>query len=289
MSTPDLETNPETGTSGILSGEAIESVAFLARSEHRIRVLDLLDDGARTRDQLGAHLDVTRVTLSRILGDLEDRDLITRDAVENAYSLTTFGELVYRDFARLLGTVSVGRAYPDIVRRLPTEWFDFDLRCLATGDRVGGEDADPLSGARVLANAIRRSSSYRSLLGIFTLVPMYTIEEAIRTGDEPDGTVILDASVTETMRTDPELRDRWRKIEAATSGTLYYSVSERVPCSIDLVDDEIVFLTVDQEQDSGFDIVRSTHPEVLEWARTVIDEYRATATPLVERAGDEDA
>ncbi|AFK19863.1 MarR family transcriptional regulator [Haloferax mediterranei ATCC 33500] len=268
------------------SHSAIESVAFLTRSEHRVHVLELLDQGPCTRDKLKERMNVSRVTLSRILGDLTDRGWITRNTSENVYTLTNFGELVYTDFSRLLGTVSVGSEYPNIVERLPTEWFDFDLRCLADSELVAGESADPLSAARVVANAVQNASSCDSFLGTFITLPMYTYEEAVRAGNEPETTVVFDADVTETMLTDSDLVNRWQEIEGATESVVYYCVENRVPCSIDLIDEETVFLTVDREQQSGFDIIRSTHPEVVEWAQKVLEEYQAIATPLKQRASN---
>ncbi|ELZ97000.1 hypothetical protein C440_04463 [Haloferax mucosum ATCC BAA-1512] len=266
--------------------DALESVAFLARSEHRVHALELLDGEPRTRTELTEQMDVTRVTLSRILGDFEDRGWITRGS-KRTYALTSFGALVYSDFKRLLGTVSVGRAYPDIVERLPTDWFDFDLRCLADGELVGGESADPLSAARVVANAVQNASTCTSLLGTFIAFPMYTFEEALRAGTEPETTVVFDPGVTEQMLTDADLRNRWQTIETATDDAVYYSLDERVPCSIDLIDGNTVFLTVDRDADRGFDIIRSTHPDVVEWAQETFETYHSRATPLAQRVEPE--
>ncbi|WP_135829781.1 helix-turn-helix transcriptional regulator [Halorussus halobius] len=289
MMTTESDGRTAAETAERLPSSAVESVAFLARSEHRVHVLALLNDRPRTRNELSDAVGVTRVTLSRILRDLEDREWITRRGSENRYAPTTFGELVYRDVDRLLATVSVGQDYPGIVERLPTEWFGFDVRCLADGELVGDESSDPLAGARIVANAVRDASSFRSLLGTFISLPMYSFEETVRSGTEPDATVVFDPSVTETMLEDPTLLDRWREIEATAGSTVYYGTDERVPCSIDLVDDETVFLTVDREREKGFDIIRCTHPEVVEWADETVEQYRASATPLERRAPDEGA
>ncbi|WP_368275953.1 helix-turn-helix transcriptional regulator [Halorussus litoreus] len=287
MST-NADDRTEDGTVDELPTDAVEPMAFLARSEHRIRVLGLLNGRERTRNQINERMDVTRVTLSRILRDLEDREWITRRPPENRYALTAFGELVYRDVARLLGTVSVGREYPDVVERLPAEWFGFDLRCLVDGELVAAESTDPLASARVVANAVRDASSFRSLLGTFISLPMYSFGETVRSGTEPDGAAVFDSDVTDTMLDDPSLFDRWRDIEATAGSTVYYSTDERVPCSIDLMDDEAVFLTVDREHETGFDIIRSTHPEVVEWARETVERYRESAIPLEQRVSDDE-
>jgi predicted transcriptional regulator len=269
-----------------LAESTVEYVAFLTRSEHRFHVLNLLADGASSREELRDKLDATRVTLSRILGDLEDRELIRRRIGDGEYELSAFGEAVHRDLVRLQGTITVGQTYPRLISRLPTDWFDFDLRCLADGEHVHGNSEDPLAAARVIANAIRGGASCESLVGTFTSLPMYGYEQAIQDGNEPDVQVVFDSNVTETMVGDASLRATWREIQSQVGSTVYHSIDERVPCTVDLVDGDTVFFTVDREQETGFDIISCSHPDVIAWADRVIGEYRDRAVPLAERTSD---
>lgn len=282
--------HPGTQTRGAgedrLAESTVEYVAFLTRSEHRFHVLNLLADGARSREALRDQLDATRVTLSRILGDLEDRELIRRRTPDREYELSAFGEAVHRDLVRLQGTITVGQTYPRLISRLPTDWFDFDLRCLADGEHVHGNSEDPLAAARVIANAIRGGASCESLVGTFTSLPMYGYEQAIQNGTDPEVRVVFDSNVTDTMVEDPSLRAKWREIQSQTDSTVYFSLDERVPCTVDLVDGETVFLTVDREHETGFDIISCSHPDVVAWADRVIAEYRDRAVPLANRTSD---
>ncbi|OAQ51304.1 hypothetical protein HTG_17355 [Natrinema mahii] len=270
-----------------LPEKSVEAVAFLARSEHRLRVLDLLADNARSRARLLERMDATRVTLGRILGDLEDRRLVRRTNPDRRYELTTFGEFVHRDFTRLLRTVSVGQTYPELVSRLPTDWFEFDLRCLVDSEHVRGKSPDPLAAARVVANALKNGSSCEALVGTFTSLPMYAYEQDLQGDTSSEVRVVFDAGVTETMLEDPSLRAKWQDIEATTDSTVYYSLDEQVPYTVDFID-ETVFLTIDREQGTGFDIISCTHPDVLAWADRVISEHRDRAVPLRQRASDMD-
>ncbi|MCG1004761.1 MULTISPECIES: winged helix-turn-helix domain-containing protein [Halobacterium] len=282
--------HPGTQTRGAgedrLAESTVEYVAFLTRSEHRFHVLNLLADGARSREALRDQLDATRVTLSRILGDLEDRELIRRRTLDREYELSAFGEAVHRDLVRLQDTITVGQTYPRLISRLPTDWFDFDLRCLADGEHVHGNSEDPLAAARVIANAIRGGASCESLVGTFTSLPMYGYEQAIQNGTDPEVCVVFDSNVTDTMVEDPSLRAKWREIQSQTDSIVYFSLDERVPCTVDLVDGETVFLTVDREHETGFDIISCSHPDVVAWADRVIAEYRDRAVPLADRTSD---
>ncbi|WP_049921452.1 helix-turn-helix transcriptional regulator [Halopiger djelfimassiliensis] len=263
--------------------DAIDGAAFLARSEHRVRVLELLADGTRTREELKAGTDVTRVTLSRILGDLADRGWIERDHAEGRYAATDTGREVYEHFDRLLETIAVGQRSPDVIDSLPTEWFDFELRCLTDADIVAAESADPLAGMRVVANAVGRATTVRAVVGAFTSLPMYTHAEALHAGDPPDAEVVFDTDATAVSLDDPDLVDRWRRIEAETDRSVYYSVDEAVPCNVDIIDDETVFLSVSNAEAGGFNVVRTTHSTVVDWARNLFGEKRAAAVPLEQR------
>jgi len=266
-----------------LAANAVDSVAFLARSKHRLHVLDLLADGARSREELAEQMDTTRVTLSRILSDLEDRGFIQKRNSDSKYELSTFGKLVHRDFSRLLDTVTTGQTFPKLISRLPTDWFDFDLQCLVDGNHVHGKSADPLAAARVIANAISDGSSCKALVGTFTSLPMHALEADIRDGGDIDARVVFDMDVTETMLQDQSLRTRWQQIEDVTNSTIYYSLDEQVPCTVDLIDTERVFLTIDREQETGFDIISCSHPDVVAWADRVISEHYNRAVPLRNR------
>lgn len=223
---------------------------------------------------------MTRVTLSRILSDLEERELIVWEIPDKTYMITRYGELVYQDFSQLLETVSIGQTFPGVIEQLPTEFFDFDLRCLADGELLGNEGNDPMSAARVVANAVQNASSRNALLGTFLSMPLYTFEEALRANDEPEGVVIFDSDMAETMLTDSDLRIRWQKIESIADAPVYYRVDEHIPCGVALIDHKTVFLTIDRDDDNSFDVIRSTHPVVVDWAEQTIEDRRAEAKPL---------
>lgn len=280
-------TGEATETGNGSSDAAVEAVAFLARSEHRVRVLELLAERARTRTELTDATGATRVTLSRVLGDLEDRGWIRRPTGDGGYALTDLGELVFADFRRLLGTVSVGQRYPDIVERLSTDWFGFELRHLADADLVASESADLLSAARAVATAIGRAETVRAVVGTFTSLPMHTHAEALREGQAADAEVVFDAEATAVGLDDPEVERRWRRIERESDSPVYYSVDDRIPCNVDLVDGETVYLSVGGAA-GGFSAVRTDHPAVVEWARECFERKRAAAVPLERKRADEE-
>ncbi|WP_339102754.1 helix-turn-helix domain-containing protein [Haloterrigena salinisoli] len=259
------------------SSDAIEAAAFLARSEHRVRVLELLADGRHAREELSAETSVTRVTLSRILGDLTDRGWVERDHADGGYTITNTGRDIYDQFDRLLETIAVGQRYPDIIDALPTAWFDFDLRRLADADLVAADSADPLAGMRVVTDALSRASTVRAVVGSFATLPMYDLSEDLSDGNAADGEVVFDRNATAVALENPDLVDRWREIEARTDRPVYYSADGTIPCNVDIADDT-VFLSI--ADGSGFDVLRCTDPAVVEWATDLFREKRSAAVPL---------
>ena len=57
---------------------ALDDIAFLANSDNRVAVFERLVDGSRHRDELTDQVDASRVTIARILRELEAREWITR-------------------------------------------------------------------------------------------------------------------------------------------------------------------------------------------------------------------
>jgi len=262
--------------------EAVEAVAFLARSEHRVRVLELLAERPLTRDELRARTDVTRVTLNRILGDLEERNWIARRGAAGECTLTDVGELVYEEFVRLVDTVAAGQEWPELVGRLPTDWLGFDLRELSGAERMAADASDPMAPTRVVAEALAGADSVRALVGTFVGPPMYVHREAIRSGEPIDGGVVFDADATAVCLGDSEVERRWREIEAETDTTVYHSVENSFPCNVDVIDGETVFLSFGTEA-GGLDVLRTENPAVRRWAEDAYERERAAAVPLAER------
>ena len=60
---------------------ALDNVAFLANSENRVAVLKIIVEESRDRDELRDQVDASRVTIARILRELEAREWITRSVL----------------------------------------------------------------------------------------------------------------------------------------------------------------------------------------------------------------
>ncbi|MEE6209394.1 ArsR family transcriptional regulator [Salarchaeum sp. III] len=275
-----METDVSSADGLPLDDGFVDAVAFLARSQHRMRVLDVLADGAHPREDLLDATGATRVTLSRILGDLEDRSWIVHEYDPDRYALTDLGHLVHEDLTRLLRTVSVGQRLDGVFERLPTDWFGFDPRCLADARLLGSDSADPSAPARAVADAVVDANRVRALVGSFTALPLYAYAATSYDESAPDATVVYDPSAAAVVAENDDLAHRRRSIEADCDDPVYYRTGASLPCNVDIIDDT-VYLSIGNDS-GGFQVVETDHPAVVSWAREEFTAVRENAVSLRE-------
>ncbi|WP_137289173.1 helix-turn-helix transcriptional regulator [Natronorubrum halophilum] len=104
---------------------AIRDIEFLARSAHRVAVLETLAESPRDRRDLCAATDASNPTVGRIIRDFEDRGWIVRD--DGRYELTLLGEFVTERFAELWSGMSTARTLRDVWQWLPHEMDGFTV------------------------------------------------------------------------------------------------------------------------------------------------------------------
>jgi DNA-binding HxlR family transcriptional regulator len=142
--------------------DAREDVAFLARSPHRVGVLETLADGPLTRADLHEETGISQPTLGRILSSFADRNWVERRRAE--YALTPLGELLAESFAALLDTVETVQTLGDVVQQLPTDEMDFDIRTFSDATVWVPEPGDTLSHIRRM-ESVWFDAERRRLLG----------------------------------------------------------------------------------------------------------------------------
>jgi predicted transcriptional regulator len=122
----------------------IENIELLARSAHRVRILDLLcEHGSLEKHALGSELDASRTTVGRNLSALEEQGWIRRT---NAHcEITRQGELVAEAFGDLVETVEMTGTLNSFLQWIPDGSLDLDLRLLRDADIVLAKPGDPRS------------------------------------------------------------------------------------------------------------------------------------------------
>lgn len=109
----------------------LDDIAFLARSNNRVKVLQELTEGDRTRRHLREKTGISQPTLGRILDGFQDRAWVTKNG--RGYALSPLGRVLADEFEGLMDTTETIQQLRDLAPRLPLETMDFDLRLLAKG------------------------------------------------------------------------------------------------------------------------------------------------------------
>lgn len=284
MNLPEEETDP-CRLDGSLTefSDAIEDVVFLARSQHRMHVLQLLSDHPRRREQLATATGASRVTLSRVLSDLEDRNWIDRNYRNSEFSITDVGAAIYEELAELIETAHVGREKSHLTGQLPIGWRGLQLRHLIDSQVVIDDTSDPMAATRAVADAIDDSYSVRALASTTTQLSMENDLASSRNGTEPDDKVVFDADATEICLGTDSVRGRWRALESSADGQIFYSYGEKFPCDVYLLDDSTVYLMTCGESNERTSVIKSDNSRVVEWARITFLNILSESVALSDR------
>jgi hypothetical protein len=103
----------------------LEDIEFLARSNHRVVVLDAPVERPCDRNDLRVATGASSPTMGRILADFEERRWIARDG--RTYELTRLGEFVADRFLDFRGAMKTERKLRDVVPWLPREMEGFTV------------------------------------------------------------------------------------------------------------------------------------------------------------------
>ncbi|MFC7225839.1 hypothetical protein N0B31_00355 [Salinirubellus salinus] len=255
----------------------LDDVEFLARSAHRVHVLETLHRGATTRGDLRDRTGIAQATLTRTLDDLVERRWARKRG--RVYELTPLGVVLAVEFADLLETVETMQRLQSLAEWLPA--FPFDLRLLADATVTLPTDTDVLAHVGRVERLLDGADSSWVLAGS---VFHESLERQHRrsTGRGQRQVAVLSAAALERARSDPELRQLAADLLA--SGCVdVYRYDGTVPVMLGLVDEVALVAPLDE---SGVPrgLVESTDPTVREWVATTLREYVEGAEPVTATA-----
>ena len=260
---------------------ALQEIDFLARSTHRVGVLEALRGGARERSELRAGTGASTPTMSRILGDFEDRRWIARDGP--AYELTPLGEFVAERFLELREAMEVERRLRDVWQWLPREMEGFSVELFA--DAVvsypgPGYPYEPVERLTQLIEGTTRMRGFDSI--VFKSVNNETVCRAVLDGMELEY-VYSPTALEGTFAWDPQ-----RVAEAASCANCTVLVHDDLPdrsrCGLGIVDDRVGICCHDAETGALTAIVDTDAPEAREWAVSTFERVRDEAEPVDPQA-----
>lgn len=256
---------------------ALDDIEFLARSPHRIDVLGALADAPRTRHELRDLADVSRITIGRLLDDLDARGWIVHD--NGQYEATARGRMVSREFARLRANLTVGNRLDDALDWLPVEEFEFDLARLHDADVLPASSWETQTAAiRHAVECVEGASRIRGTALGFSHEVVEAIRELVV---EEEGTfeAVIDETALRMIRNDEGLRHRFTDILQAEHGALY-QYTGAAPLHMVVTFDELVVICGHVDEGPPPGTLETADPEVHAWATAYFEGALSAANPV---------
>jgi predicted transcriptional regulator len=257
-------------------GDALDDVAFLARSANRVRILGRLAAAPSTRRALADDTGVSRTTLDRIVNEFEDREWVERRD-DGTYAATPTGAGLVDAFEPTLDAAVALRRLGDAVAWLPRDEHPIGLEHFSDARVWQPESDDPVETGRYFADLVREVDS---LTVLSEWVPPEVLARAINdeivTGDL-DGEFLATTRVFERIAEVPSRLERWE--EMLSAGASSWLVDD-VPCNLFVFDDTVLIKASGPgAREASYGVpIESTNPRVREWALDIVEGYRADAT-----------
>ena len=254
----------------------LDDIQFLANSANRIQVLDALTSGTASRRELQDETGVPRSTAARILDDAEARGWVR--SVGSRYRITSLGEAMVTEFRQHLAATEGIHHLGPAIDWLPEPAWDLDFRCFREAEVTKPTGANPTAHFDRAMEYFQGSDSYRGLTQNSLPEHMKVLHGRVVEG-QFDFEGVVEASFIEFLSDDPERVDLWQDI--ADRMWLY---NGHVPLNMHIVDGTVLLWLCGENQ-AGDDVLvkgllESTHADVVSWAESLYEEYRADAESL---------
>ncbi len=252
-----------------------EDIAFLANSANRVALLRCLREGPHARDGLMTKVGVSRVTLGRILDELEERNWITQRG--QVATITSLGAWVLEEYQTFSDMMAAERSLREVFHWFPDEPYGFHISELADAEITAVSRANasaPLSQhVRLFEDGGRFWSFSFAITRLFLESCWRHVMNESITFEWVFTTAVLDV-----LTDDPELSRHSR--ELLDSGRVEYRHFDGEIPYIVLGSTETVNLRLADEDGSPTALIQSDADGVREWAESTFDRYWTDATPI---------
>lgn len=261
---------------------ASELVSFVARAENRLAALRGLADAPRRRAALQADTGIPRATLSRILADCRDRDLLERSGHE--YALTPLGERLVAELDSLYDAVDQARAIQLLADGLPLEELDVDLFAVDDLTVTLPTRIDPLAPVGRAASVLGGAVSVRGFCYSLLHAPILAVSrDVVEGGGRFVG--VVSADVLRHVASDPELFGPVGEL-LGTGRAAVFVYDGGIETQFMLTEDRVLFLVADTEG-AVQGLVETGEPAIRPWALERFEAHREAAEPLDPDALDD--
>lgn len=261
-----------------LSTEALDAIAYLSRSENRVRLLHALTGDDFTRGELTDRTPASRTSVDRIVNEFQERGWVER-STDGTYVATAQGNQLMQRFRPFIESVTALQRLGDALEWLPLRELSIGLEHF--NDAVVWEPAtDPVETVEFMCDLVRDASRFRVLAD---LLPPEQLEVIM--ADRIDAELLTMHGVTTDqvlhhIGSRSERADRWRAMIEAGADIARHDGP--LPCNLWIIDETVLIKKSSPEpidQSYGVPIV-SQDATVLSWANGLVDEWFATGTPV---------
>lgn len=251
-----------------------ELLAFIARSENRVTVLQALEDGPASRSALQDATGVPRATLSRILADFRSHELAVRNG--HAFSITPLGQLLADELRSVFEALAVGSDLQSLAPWLSVSDLGIDVGALGDARVTLPTPVDPLTPVSRTAAVLASSDRVRGLCNNVIPDLLQTLGDAIDAGIEIDA--VVSAAAFEVVSAEPAMSRVVRDL--VDSGHLDLAICGVEIPQLAIEADGTVLLLVTDEEGAIQGLVESEHPAVRSWFVDAFETYGGRATPV---------
>ncbi|MFH5800487.1 helix-turn-helix transcriptional regulator [Haladaptatus sp. CMAA 1911] len=256
---------------------SLDDIEFLARSGHRIAVLDALAECPCDRNELRSTTGASSPTMGRILSDFEDRQWIVRNSQE--YELTLLGEFVAIRFSDLCDAMTTERKLRDVWRWLPREMEEFSVELFADAVVSYPGSGYPYEPVERVSQLIEETTAMRGFgTTVFKSINNETVCHSVVNGMDYEyiySTEVLEA----TIRWNPEAVAEAAACENC-SILLHDDLPDENRCGLGIFDDRIGICCHDAETGMLEAVVDTDSPEARKWAISVFERHRVDARSI---------
>jgi len=253
---------------------ALDEVAFLANSENRVAVFEALVEAPRSRDEIRDRIDASRVTVARILRELDERDWVEGSGTE--YTVTPLGEWVYDEFSDLLEEVAAERRLRRVLQWMRSDLLTFDVRCLHDAEVIVLDGSD---GTAFIRRVLEFHRSGDRVRGVATMGAPVFVEnhwEMTVQGDTCLEMVLTPAVLELALDQQPSARQFREMLE---EDDVRFYVDEDVPMSVGIVDGTVGINLTDEQGVVKGGLVTDDET-VYEWAVDLFETCRDRGDPV---------
>ncbi|OIB58225.1 helix-turn-helix transcriptional regulator [Natrialba sp. SSL1] len=254
---------------------ALDDIEFLARSPHRVTVLESLAERPQSRAALRTETGASMSTVGRTLREFEARHWIVRDGDE--YRATQLGSFVAAGLSDLLERIETERTLRDVWEWLPIEANEFPIEIGADAVVTVAETSDPYRPVNRFVELLRETETFRFLGFDLGLLDPCREEFCQRILDGMETEIIDPPHVAAAVRrTHPDLSR-----EALESGNLTVLLHREVPpYGISLFEHRVGISGYNQDSGTVKVFVDTETPAARRWAEDTYEQFRREARPL---------